>query len=123
MNFLKKKMKLEVIKTVVLILTIFLLLDCIASGIAIDLYLMRQTALNDLDIPNKEQRIEAYNKIYANEKNIKIIEKFWNDKKMVTTYPNLKITLNDGTSMLVKQLLPDIKPYYYHFEKNKVFSK
>ena len=122
-NFLKKKINIKVLKSAVLIMTIFLLLDCIVSGVAIDLYLMRQSVLNDLDIPNKEQRIEEYNKIYSNEKNVKIIEKFWDDKKMVMTYPNLTITLNDGTSMKVKELLPDIKPYYFHFEKNKVFSK
>lgn len=115
-NFLKKKTNLKLLKSFVLIMTIFLLINCIASGIAIDLYLMRQTILNDLDVANKEQQIERYNEIYSNEKYTKLIDEYWNDNKMVITYPNLTITLNDGTTMRVRELLPDIQPYYYKFK-------
>lgn len=115
-EFFKKKINLNILKTVVILMTLFLLVDCILSGIAIELYLMRQSVLNDLDIPNKERRIDEYNRIYSNENKVKVIEKFWNDNKMVMTYPNLKITLSDGTNMKVRELLPDIKPYYYKFK-------
>lgn len=115
-EFLKRKINLKILKSAVLILTILLLLDCIVSGVAVDLYLTRQIALNDLDVPNKEQRIEKYNDIYSNEKYVSFINKYWGDKKMVITYPNLAITLKDGTNMRVRELLPDIQPYYYKFK-------
>ena len=115
-NFLKEKINLKIIKFATIILTIFLLFDCIVSGIAIDLYLTRQSVLNDLDIPNKERKIEQYNTIYSDNHNVEIINKFWNDEKMVITYPNLTITLSDGTIMRVRELLPDIQPYYYKFK-------
>jgi len=115
-DFFKKKINLKVLKSIVLIVTIFLLIDCIISGLAIDFYLTRQTVQNDLDVPNKEQVIDKYDRIYSNEKLTEIIYKYWNDEKMVITYPNLTITLRDGTNMRVRELLPDIQPYYYKFK-------
>ena len=44
------------------------------------------------------------------------IYKYWNDEKMVITYPNLTITLKDGKNMRVSELLPHIQPYYYKFK-------
>lgn len=121
--YIKCKINVKVLKTAVIITIILLFINCVISGIAINLYLMRQAVEKDLDVPNKEQRIEDYNRIYSNEKYTKVINKYWNDEKMVLTYPNLTITLKDGTTKRVREYLPDIQPYYYHFEKNKVFSK
>lgn len=115
-NFIKKKINIKVIKTITLIMFIFLLFDCVVSGIAVDLYLTRQAVINDLDVPNKEQTIEKYEKIYSDEKLVKIIDRFWNDEKMVITYPNLAITLNNGSNVRVRDYLPDIKPYYIKFK-------
>ena len=69
---------------------------------------------------NKEQTIEAYNKIYGNEKLKEFIYKYWNDEKMVLTYPNLTLKLEDGKIMYVKDLTPEIKPYYYKFNERKI---
>ena len=44
-----------------------------------------------------------------------LIHYFFNDKKMIRTYPNLKQEKLDGTIVYFKDLLPDIKPYYYKF--------
>lgn len=114
-KFFYKKINLKVLKNIVLSVTIFLLIDCIISGVAIDFYLTRQIIQSDLDVPNKEYILDKYDRIYSNEKLSKIIYKFWNDEKMVITYPNLAITLNDGTNMRVRELLPNIQPYYYKF--------
>ena len=114
-NYIKSKINIRVLKTVTLIVIIFLFINCTISGMAIDWYITRQAVQNNLDIPNKEEMIKKYNKIYSNEKITKIIEKYFNDKKMVLTYPNLTITLNDGTIVRIREYLPDIKPYYYKF--------
>lgn len=119
-NFIKKKININILKKIVLVLFVVLILDCIISGIAIECYLTRQAVNNNLDIPNKEKIQEIYNKIYSNENNKKIIEKLFNDEKMVITYPNLTITLKDGTIVKVREYLPSIKPYYFKFNfKNK----
>ena len=53
-EFIKKKVNIKVIKSTVLIVFILLLIDCAVSGIAIEYYLVRQIAKNDLDVQNKE---------------------------------------------------------------------
>lgn len=116
-DFIKKKVNIKIIKTITLFMFIFLLLDCIISGFAVDWYLTRQAVQNNLDVPNKEQVIEKYNKIYSNEKLKQIVDKYFNDEKMVITYPNLAIQLSGGTNKRVREYLPDIKPYYLKFNK------
>ena len=48
----------------------------------------------------------------------KIILKFWNDKKMIRTFPNMKIEDKDGNDVYLDSLLPDIQAYYL-----KIFNK
>lgn len=115
-EFLKKKINIKILKIIVLVIFIFLMIDCILSGIAIECYLTRQAVENELDVPNKEQTIAEYELINSNEKFTAIINKFWNDEKMVMTYPNLTITLNDGSIVKVREYLPEIKSYYYKFK-------
>lgn len=113
---LKKKINIKILKIIVLVIFIFLMIDCILSGIAIECYLTRQAVENELDVPNKEQTIAEYELINSNKKFTAIINEFWNDEKMVMTYPNLTITLNDGSIVKVREYLPEIKPYYYKFK-------
>ena len=119
-NWLKTKISINVAKTLTFITTILLFIDCVASGFAISFCLIRKSVENNLNISNKKQTIEAYNKIYGNEKLKEFIYKYWNDEKMVLTYPNLTLKLEDGKIMYVKDLTPEIKPYYYKFNERKI---
>ena len=119
-NWLKTKISINVAKTLTFITTILLFIDCVASGFAISFCLIRKSVENNLNIANKKQTIEAYNKIYGNEKLKEFIYKYWNDEKMVLTYPNLTLKLEDGKIMYVKDLTPEIKPYYYKFNERKI---
>ena len=38
---------------------------------------------------------------------------------MIRTYPNLTLTLANGKTVYIKDLTPDIKPYYYKFKNRK----
>ena len=80
----------------------------------------KEANTENLNIANKKQTIEAYNKIYGNEKLKEFIYKYWNDEKMVLTYPNLTLKLEDGKIMYVKDLTPEIKPYYHKFNERKI---
>ena len=119
-NWLKTKININIAKTLTLITTILLFIDCVASGFAISFCLIRKSVENNLNIANKEQTIEAYNKIYGNEELKEFIYKYWNDEKMVLTYPNLTLKLEDGKIMYVKDLTPEIKPYYHKFNERKI---
>lgn len=115
-NYIKSKINIKILKTITCAGFIFIIIDALVSGIAMNLFLMRMTVENNLNVKNKEKVIEQYNKIYGDEKKAELIHKFWGDKKMITTYPNVTIRLEDGTVVYIHDLLPEIKPYIYKFK-------
>ena len=111
-NWIKSKFKsLKALKGITITIIILLLLDCIATGFAINFFLIRMIAKNDINVENKEQVMQEYNTIYGNEKLSDFIYTFWGDKKMIKTFPNLKTTDKDGNIIYMDSLL-DIQPYY-----------
>lgn len=123
-NWIKSKFSIKLLKNVTLITIILLFIDCIITGIAIDLFLTRMIAQNDLKVENKGQIIEKYDNIYNNEKLSNFIYKYWGDKKMIRTFPNIKIEDVDKNIIYIDSLLKDIQPYYIkiHEPRNLDFS-
>ena len=76
---------------------------------------IRMIAINDLNVAHKDEIIELNLKLNKSKIHSFLIHYFFNDKKMIRTYPNLKQEKLDGTIVYFKDLLPDIKPYYYKF--------
>lgn len=120
-NYIKSKFTIKTLKVVTLIVIIFMAVDFIITGWATKLFVIRMVAENDLNIEQKQQTIQAYNYIYKNEDNkwfADIIYEFWGNKKMIRTFPNLKIQDVEGNIIYLDSLLPEIQPYYY-----KVYEK
>ena len=72
----------------------------------------------NIEVDNIEKVLVEYDNIYNNEILSKIIFKFWNDKKMIRTFPNMKIEDKEGNEVYLDSLLPDIQAYYL-----KIFNK
>ena len=120
-DWIKSKFKTyKGLKTFVMTVFILLMIDCVSTGFAIEFFLVRMIVQNDIDVDNKELVIEQYDKIYENEKLSKFIYRFWGDKKMIRTFPNLKINDKNGNIVYMDSLL-DIQPYYLkvHDKNNK----
>ena len=64
-------------------------------------------------VPNK------YDDIYSDENASEFIYKHWGDKKMLRTFPNLKVQDVNGNMIYMDSLLSDIQPYYYKFNIKK----
>lgn len=111
-NWIKRKFNIKTLKTLTITIIILLFLDFIVSTIAMNLFLIRMITINDLNVPNKELVIKEYDKVYNNEKLSKFIYKFWGDKKMIRTYPNIKVQDVEGNIIYIDSLLKDIQPYY-----------
>lgn len=118
-NWIKAKISLKELKTLTLSITLILLIDCIITGIAMSFFLIRMIAKNNLNVPNKEIIIEKYDNIYNNEKLSNFIYKYWGDRKMIKTFPNIKVQDIDGNIIYIDSLLKDIKPYYFKFFEPK----
>lgn len=115
-NFVKKNVNLRTLKIIVCVGSLFMIVNALISGIAMNLFLMRMSVENDLNIKNKENVVEQYMKIYGNAERKEFINRHWGNKRMIMTYPNITIKLKDGKTVHVKNLLPEIKPYIYKFE-------
>ena len=111
-NWIKSKFKTQkALKTFVVTVFTLLMIDCIATAVAIEFFLVRMIVKNDLNVADKELVQEQYDKIYGNENLSKFIYTFWGDRKMIKTFPNLKINDKDGNIIYMDSLL-DIQPYY-----------
>ena len=93
----------------------FLLIDCIVSGIALNCFYSRLVYKYDLNIPNADIYEKSYEIRMKNEGWFSFTEKFFSNEKMVKTYPNLKLKDADGNIVFIKNILSDIKPYYFKF--------
>ena len=111
-DWIKSKFKTyKGLKTFVMTVFILLIIDCISTGFAIEFFLVRMIVQNDIDVASKEAVIEQYDKIYGKEKLSEFIYQFWGDKKMIRTFPNLKVKDKNGNIVYMDSLL-DIQPYY-----------
>ena len=117
-NWIKSKISTNKLKVITLGVTIFLFIDCVVTGYALKYFIIRKVHDNNIQIVNKEQADVAYQKIYSNEKLTEFINKYWGDRKMIRTFPNLKIQDKDGNIIYFADYVGDIQPYYYKFNFN-----
>ncbi len=118
-NWIKSKLSVKALKALTTTVTLVLLIDCIVTGIALSFFLIRMVNDYDLNVPNKEIIVHKYEDIYKDEKLSNFIYKYWGDKKMLRTFPNLKVQDIDGNMIYMDSLLSDIQPYYYKFHFKK----
>ena len=117
-NYIKSKINLRILKILTSIAMILMIFNVIASGIAMELFLIRMSVENNLNIKNKPKTIEQYNKIYGNKKRSELIQKFWGNERMIKTYPNVTLQLENGNVVYIRDLLPNVKTYIYKFDEN-----
>lgn len=121
-DYMKTKFTIKKLQILILAVTILMAIDFIITGWATNFFIIRMVAQNDINLSQKEEIIKAYNYIYENDDTkwlSDFIYKFWGDRKMIRTFPNLKVQEVDGNIVYLDSLLPDIQPYYVKiFEKN-----
>ena len=114
----KEKVSLRLLKAITLTIIIFLFIDCLLTCFAQKQFINRMIVEKNIKVDNIENVLDEYDSIYNNEILSKIIIKFWNDKKMIRTFPNMKIEDKEGNDVYLDSLLPDIQAYYL-----KIFDK
>lgn len=121
-DWIKSKFSLKALKTLTISVTIILIIDCIITAFAMSFFLIRMIAQNDLNVPKKEIVMQKYEDIYSNEKLSNSIYKYWGDRKMIRTFPNIKVEDVDGNIIYIDSLLKDIQPYYFKFHEPRNLS-
>ena len=96
-----------------IILIIFIAIDFLITGFALKMFSTRVIYNYNLEVQGTEEYYEQYLSLYQNNPELKEFgDKFFSDEKMLKTFPNVKFTLKDGSILLIKDVLTDIKPYY-----------
>ena len=118
-KYIKSKVKINKLKIITVVAIVFLFVDFFVISIALKMFFLRMVYQNEVDISDRQIIEQAYNKVYGNDKVSKIIHKYFGDRKMLRTFPNLKIKDNNGNIVFMHDLLPDIQPYYIKFHERK----
>lgn len=118
MDKIKSKIPHKLLKGIISFIIIFLVIDCMATCYAQDIFITRMVIKNDIETEDLKRREEDYKKLEESEYLTKFINRHWNDKKMIRTFPNMKIEDKDNNIIYLDSLLPEIQPYY-----KKIFEK
>lgn len=118
-DFLKKKISMGILKTAVVLVSIFLAFDLGITAYALQMFTIRIVHDNNLNVANKQYIDEQYENIYVKDtKQKEFILKYFDDEKMIKTFPNIKIEDVDGNILFYRKYVKGIKPYYYNFRLN-----
>ena len=112
---IKSKIPLKIFKTTIIVVTVFLFFDSLLTVYALDMFYIRKVHQYNLNVANFQYIDERYEKIYNNEKRANFIYKFFGDKKMIRTFPNLKTLDKDRNIIYFDCYVNNITPYYYKF--------
>lgn len=99
-------------KRILAVIMLILMIDCVVTCFAQDVFITKMVVINDVEIKDKEKRLANYKKIRKNEYLMKFIDTYWNDEKMIKTFPNMKIEDRDNNIIYLDSLLPNVQPYY-----------
>ncbi len=117
-NKMANKISCQLAKGVLSCIIIFLMFDCILTCYAQDLFVTRMVIQNDIKTEDFAKRQEVYQKLQEKHSLLTFIDRYWNDEKMIKTFPNMKIEDINGNVIYLDRFLPEIQPYY-----RKIFEK
>lgn len=92
--------------------TILLILDLLITAFGLQVFYTRFTKKYDLNL-EEDKNLMVSQEVLENEFVQKLSNTIFTDEKMLRTFPNIKYKDNDGNIIWVKDILTDIKPYYY----------
>ena len=109
---IKGKNTLKSLRILTIVCLVAIILDCVLTGFALMMFYSRLVNRYDLKLKNNQEYALVSN-LYENNDFIRnVTDKLFSDKKMLKTFPNLKLTAEDGSIIYVDSLLPEITPYY-----------
>ena len=94
-NFLRKIPK-KILKNTTIILIILLFLDFLITCFALKMFYVRLVNDYDLDIKGVDKYLEKYTELYENPNVKKFVDTHFSNEKMLKTFPNIKVTQNNG---------------------------
>ncbi len=108
---LKQKKMFFQVATVILIA--FFSVDAMLTGYALKVFYYRVSVENNLNIMDKQEIQNKYAQIQQNESFASFVNRYYNNEKILKTYPNMMIEEANHHSVYVESLVDGVKSYYY----------
>lgn len=109
---IKGKFSIKLLKTLTIAGIVFLFLDCLITGFALRMFFTRLVYEYDIELKDVASYHVDYTVFYQNDKIKDFVLKYFSDEKMLKTFPNLKVTGEDGHLIYVSDIIKDVQPYY-----------
>ena len=107
------KFSKKTIKIIAIFGIIFLSINLTITSLALEVFFARLVKDYDLELKDMDNYIVRIGDLYNNPKIKEISDKIFTNEKMLKTFPNIKVTNKDGEIIYVREILKDIKPYYF----------
>lgn len=107
------KQKKRIFQGATLILIAFFVADAVLTGYALKVFYYRISAENNLKLTNQTEIQDQYARIQESQSFASFINQYYNDEKMLKTYPNMMIEENNHHTVYVASLVDGVEPYYY----------
>lgn len=99
-------------KLITAILIAFFCFDALLSGYVLKNFYYRIAIQNNLNIKDKSYALEKYTEIENNENILGFINNYYDDEKMIKTYPNIMIEDSNNNIVYVDSLFDGYKKFY-----------
>ena len=124
LDWVKTKISVKMFNGAVSALIIIMILDCAITGVALKLFLSRLVTNHELTLQNATEYVQSGQEMYKIEFVKTVADKFFSDEKMLKTFPNLRVTGEDGKMIYIDSILKHIQPYYVKvFEVEKMHKE
>lgn len=111
-NWLYNKFSTKYLKPIISCIIIFLFIDACVTGFALKMFFTRLVNDYKLDLANTDQYITEYTNFYNNPKVNEFVNKYFSNEVILKTFPNLKVTKQNGEVLYVCDIFPDIQEEY-----------
>ena len=91
----------------------FLSVNAILTSYALKVFYYRISAENNLNIEDKNYVQKKYAQIEKSNSFDGMINRYYDNEKMLKTYPNIMIEEKDKNTVYIESLVKGVKPYYY----------
>lgn len=108
---LKQKKAIFQVATVLLIA--FFSVDAVLTSYALKVFYYRVSVENNLNISEKNKVQNKYARIKASKNLAGFVNEYYDDEKMLKTYPNMMIEQENENVVYVESLVDGVEPYYY----------
>ena len=107
------KQKRNIFKVATVLLIAFFSVDAMLTGYALKVFYYRVSTENNLEINDKSKVQNKYAQIQENQNFASFVNEYYDDEKMLKTYPNMMIEQKNKHAVYVESLVDGVESYYY----------